>query len=139
MSSTRQKSKPAPDDYLRLVRDFPLKPIRSPRELEAAIDKLTELTLGGEMLRAGEHDYRDALAILVAEYEQNHAGLQLHTTPLQRLQFLVRESGMTVNQLGEIVGSQPMASLILSGKRELSKANIRAIAGYFKVNPGYFL
>jgi len=41
--------------------------------------------------------------------------------------------------LGKLVGGRAQASLILSGKRELSKATIRALADRFKVSPALFL
>jgi HTH-type transcriptional regulator / antitoxin HigA len=139
MSTTKKKAHFVDDDYLRLVRELPLKQIRNRIQLHAALAMLTDLTLRAEDLSDGEEDYRDALAILVHEFESARSPLQVRKTPLERLQFLVTESGMSVNDLGRIVGSQPMASLILSGNRELSKANIRALAAHFKVNPSYFL
>jgi antitoxin component HigA of HigAB toxin-antitoxin module len=42
-------------------------------------------------------------------------------------------------QLGELVGGRAQASLILNGKRELSKANIRALSDHFGLDAGYFL
>jgi antitoxin component HigA of HigAB toxin-antitoxin module len=35
--------------------------------------------------------------------------------------------------------SQPQASLILSGKRELSKANVKRLAAHFKLDAACFL
>ncbi len=47
---------------------------------------------------------------------------------------------MNGNDLGELLGSgKGMASLILNGKRELSKANIRVLADRFKVSAAAFL
>ena len=35
--------------------------------------------------------------------------------------------------------SQPLVSLMLNGKRELSKASIRKLAAHFRLEPSYFL
>ncbi|HTL28316.1 MAG TPA: hypothetical protein VL282_03815 [Tepidisphaeraceae bacterium] len=127
------------DDYLRLVRAHPLKKIRSKAELAAAIAALEPLALRGD-LSQGEEDYREALAVFVHAYESEQSSLgREKKTPLERLKFLVDESGMSVNDLGKVLGSQPAASLVLSGKRDLSKANIRALADHFKLNPGHFI
>ncbi len=46
---------------------------------------------------------------------------------------------MNVSDLGKVLGNKTAASLVLSGKRELSKAHIRKLAARFKVDPGLFL
>jgi antitoxin component HigA of HigAB toxin-antitoxin module len=52
----------------------------------------------------------------------------------------MEEHGLNTTSLGELLGSGPgQASLILNGKRELSKANIRTLADRFKVSPALFL
>ena len=47
---------------------------------------------------------------------------------------------MSAAQLRELLQcSQSLVSLILNGKRELSKDNIRRLANHFKLQPGYFM
>jgi antitoxin component HigA of HigAB toxin-antitoxin module len=46
---------------------------------------------------------------------------------------------MTVSELGRIVGSQSNASLILSGKRAISKRVMRLLGQHFGVPPGVFI
>jgi len=41
--------------------------------------------------------------------------------------------------MGKILGSQPLASLILHGKRNLTLTHIRKLAEYFKVEAAYFV
>ena len=46
---------------------------------------------------------------------------------------------MTPGALAKLLGcSQPLVSLILAGKRELSKANVKKLARHFKLDAGYF-
>jgi HTH-type transcriptional regulator/antitoxin HigA len=55
------------------------------------------------------------------------------------LKYLMQESGMTQADLARLLGNRAVASLILSGKRELSKTHIRKLAGHFRVSPALFL
>jgi antitoxin component HigA of HigAB toxin-antitoxin module len=61
------------------------------------------------------------------------------SSPVDRIKHLMRENDLTVSALGKILGSQPAASMVLHGKRELSKAQVRRLAEHFRLDPGYFL
>lgn len=127
------------DSYLELLQKFPPRPIRNPREYNRAANVLQNLFMR-EGLDQDQQGYADMLALLIEVYDRKHYDLGPDTrTPLQRLQSLVRESGTTVNDLGRILESQPIASMVLSGKRQLSKAHIRKLARHFKLDAGYFL
>jgi HTH-type transcriptional regulator/antitoxin HigA len=138
----RSAREPAADDYLDLVRRFPLRPIRSEADYDRALDILRDLIGRADRpgLTAGESDYADVLGRLVGEYDQRYSSiLKQKSSPLEILKYLMEESGMTTTGLGKLLGSGPgQASLILNGKRELSKANIRTLAERFKVSPALF-
>jgi len=88
-----------------------------------------------------EH-YLKTLEAVVESHDREHADPLLDaagSTPIARLRYLVESSGTTVTGLGRIIGSVPAASLILNGKRELSKEHIRKLAAHFKVRADYFL
>jgi antitoxin component HigA of HigAB toxin-antitoxin module len=52
----------------------------------------------------------------------------------------MRDHGMNTTQLGDLLGSgSGQASMILNGKRELSKANIRVLAARFNVSAGLLI
>jgi HTH-type transcriptional regulator/antitoxin HigA len=131
------------DDYLDLVRAFPLRLIRNLEEYNQAIDLLKGLVGRADDpgLTAGERDYTEALGQFVGAYESKHYPIASSLkTPLACLKYLMKESSMTTGELGELLGSgKGQASLILNGKRELSKANIRVLAERFKVSPALFL
>lgn len=61
------------------------------------------------------------------------------TTPLEVLRHLMESRGMTPAQLGDVLGSRPAATMVLKGRRQLSKAHIRAVAAHFCVSPAVFL
>jgi antitoxin component HigA of HigAB toxin-antitoxin module len=46
---------------------------------------------------------------------------------------------MTTADLGHIIGSQPYASTILAGKRQISKDNAKKLGERFKVGAGLFI
>ncbi len=142
MKTATAKPSRAVDSYLKLVRKFPLRPITTAAELETAHQVLRPLFLRDEsQLSAGESDYLGALALLVENYEQTHFSFPKNaSTPHERLRHLVQSAGMTPAELMKLLDiSQPQASLIQSGKRELSKANVKRLAAYFKLDAAYFL
>jgi HTH-type transcriptional regulator/antitoxin HigA len=95
---------------------------------------------GRDELNEGEQQYMDALAVLIKEYESTHHTCALPSAdPITLLKFLMNERKMSVSDLGRVIGSQPAASLILNGSRELSKAHIRKLAEFFAVSAGLFL
>jgi HTH-type transcriptional regulator/antitoxin HigA len=131
-----------PDDYLDLVRRFPLRPIRSAADHVQAVDILADLIGRADApgLTADESDYADVLGRLVRDYDKQHSSLrqQRKLTPIEALKCLMHEHDMNTIDLGRLVGGSGQASMILRGKRELSKANIRTLADRFKVNAGLF-
>jgi HTH-type transcriptional regulator/antitoxin HigA len=139
---TKTKKIVVADSYLKLIRRFPLRPLRDAGDYEIAIGVAETLYLRGEDdLDSGEHDYLDALDEFIAGYDRKHFSLgQDKRTPLERLKYILGESGTTASALREILGcSQSLVSMVLSGERDLSKDNIRALAAHFKIDAGVFL
>lgn len=127
--------------YLKLVRKLPLRVIHTESQCDSAIEMIQSLAIRGEEnLNRGEADYLDALSSLVESYEATHHpigpdGLRPH----ERLKWLADESKLSQTKLAKILGvGQPLASLILSGKRELTVSHIRSLSEYFHLNPRYF-
>src|SRR5262249_38713181 len=76
-------------EYFELVRHFPLRPIRSERELDHAIEVIDELIAREDRSRA-EDDYLDVLSDLVEKYESEHHPIP-DASPVEMLQFLIEE------------------------------------------------
>jgi len=72
---------------------------------------------------------------LIEEYDLDRDGI----TPLEALKTLLDANGMGASDLGRVIGSQSYASMILSGKREISKDNAKKLAERFKVDAGLFI
>lgn len=141
MSATVAKHR-GRDSYFDLVRDLPLRPIRSENELDRALAVLLKRVKSRpeQKMDAGERDYVEALTMLVQRFEEGRRRSSLpRLAPIDRLKFLMQEQGMNVSDLGRVIGSQPNASLILHGKRSMSKGQILKLAKHFAVSPALFM
>jgi HTH-type transcriptional regulator/antitoxin HigA len=127
--------------YLALIRKFPLRPLRSDADYEKAASVLDVLAVRPEgSLEPGEIDYLDTLTLLVQAYDSEHHEIMARTAdPLATLKYLMEQSGMRTTDLGRLLGSRGLASLILHGRRQLSKTHLRKLAEHFKVSPAVFL
>ena len=92
-------------------------------------------------LDADEEAYLQVLEALVERYDREHYPIDTEeVSPTQALQMLVEQAGMSVTQLGQLLGSKGEASELLSGKRkEPSKTQIAKFCARFKVDAGVFL
>lgn len=136
-TATRRKVQ---DSYLRLVKRFPLKTIKSQAEHDRCVAFLSQLAIQGSR-DEGTVQYMDTLGQLIEDYEKG-AGLQMdlsHLTPVDALRHLMEVHGLNVTGLGRLIGSQGTLSDVLSGRRQLSKAMIRKLADRFGVSPAIFL
>jgi HTH-type transcriptional regulator / antitoxin HigA len=130
-----------PRSYLRLMAEFPLRPIRKGSEYTRAAKIVHRLAMREGSLDAGEEAYLEVLEALVERYDTEHH--PIHTddvSPTRALRMLVEQAGMSVTELGELLGSKGAASELLSGKRkEPSKAQIVRLCARFKVDASVFL
>ena len=128
------------DTYLALVQEQPLRAVRTRRDYDAASMMIDRLAVRDD-LDEGEQQYLDAIEVLIEAYENRVApATPDRRTPLERLNAAMRASQTTPVQLRTILGgSQSMVSMILTGKRSLSKKAIAKLAEHFRLDPGYFL
>ena len=146
-STTLDRAAKSFDPYLKLIHRLPLRPIRSEADYGQASEVYSELADRAEArsLADGETEYMEVLGRLVNEYDESHSSLlreirENPITPLQALKVLLEENAMGNGDLAKLLGiGSGHASLILNGKRGLSKANIRILAERFRVNPSLFL
>lgn len=145
-TSTRPRPKKAPrplpdSGYLGLIRRFALRPLRTGDDYESAVRVLDSLvTRSEDSFGPGERDYLDTLTMLVEAYDEEHyAFAERKYDPLSMLKYIMQESGTTQADLGRLLGNRALASLILNGHPQLSKAYIRKLASHFRVSPALFL
>lgn len=128
-----------PTDYAGLVCLHPPRPLRDATDARDVEEILGEMA--GHAMTSDQHDYFDLLSDLLLRYQAGREPTRRsRRTPAQRLKYLMGQSGMTPTQLAALLGcSQPLVSLIMGGKRGLSRANVKKLARHFKLDAGYFL
>jgi HTH-type transcriptional regulator / antitoxin HigA len=128
----------AEDRYLDLIRQFPLRPLRTDADLDAAIAIIDGL-LDRPTLTTPEQDYLDVLSDLIEIYEAEMVPIQ-PVGDADLLRFLIEQHGVTQAALAD--GSaiaESTISEVLAGKRKLNRAQIAKLSRYFHVDPGAFL
>jgi HTH-type transcriptional regulator/antitoxin HigA len=130
-----------PRSYLALMGEFPLRPIKSGAEYDRAARVIHRLALREDRLDAGEEAYLEVLEALVERFDRGHEARFVEAvSPTLLLRSLVEQAGMSVTELGKLLGSKGAASELLSGKRkEPSKSQIAKLCARFKVDAGAFL
>lgn len=126
------------DRYLEWIREFPLRPIRSDRELNAALAVIDEL-LDQRHLTCEERDYLDVLSDLVERYERER-----HPMPPvsdgEMLRHLIEAKNVAQVQVARATGiAESTISAVLAGSRRLNREHIEKLARYFHVGPQAFL
>ena len=130
------------DSYFRLIREFPLRPLRREADIEAANRVALKLvaSVPEEEMDSGARDYLDALSVLIQDAEREMtAALARKVGAVELLKHLMEERGMSVSDLGRVIGSQPAASLVLADKRSVSRPQMRKLAEYFGLSPAAFM
>jgi HTH-type transcriptional regulator/antitoxin HigA len=122
--------------YFRLVRDFPLVHIRDREHLaqaQATIDRLLCRDLDD-----GEEAYLDVLTDLVDAYEEEHVTIP-DAPEADVLRELMAANRLSQPALAGAVGiAQSTLSAVLNRKRALTRSQVTALAGFFRVSPAVF-
>ena len=137
-TKTKAGNRRESDPYMALVRRLPLKPIKDDDEHERAVQIIGEL-IGGK-LDSGSSDYLDTLILLTNKYEdENHTPTGVDLSPQESLTAIMNANHMSQAEMGTVIGSESAVSMFLNGNRGLSKAQIKALVGRFRVDAGLFL
>lgn len=142
---TKAKLVRVSDDYLDLVKTFPLRPLRTEAEIDEATSIFSRLAGRLEPLSAGERDYMDAIEQFIDAYEAKRAKPAIlaedpFKTPTEILRYLVDQSALSVNDLARVLGlTHAAASMILSGKRAISRSNAVKLSRRFCVDVSAFI
>ncbi len=131
------------DDYLNLIKRFPLAPIKNNEQLKDATSLMKELSQPTRLsaLSDDESDYLDVLIDVIIKYERAHfKRLTKAMTPAKALQYLLEQSAISQSELARQTQTrQSHISEFIAGTRDLSKESIVKIARFFKVSPELFL
>ena len=138
MSATKEKRRhKISDSYLKLIKRFPLRSLRSDAELQQAIDVINGL-LDRWPLDEGEQDYLDVLSDLVEKYECEHHPIA-SASDSAMVRFLLQLRDLSQVELARQTGiAESTISAVLSGKRHFNRRHIGIIADFFHVEPTVF-
>jgi HTH-type transcriptional regulator / antitoxin HigA len=125
------------EEYLALVRAFPLAHIRDDAHLDAAVAVIDRLLDKGDRSPA-EEMYLDALTDLVETYEEAHVPIPVRSG-VDALRFLMEANDLRQVDLVPVLGRKSLVSEVLSGKRPLALTHIKKLADYFRVSPAVFI
>lgn len=127
---------PSSDEYLALVRAFPLVSIHDDAHLDAAVSIIDRLVDKAAHSPA-EEAYLGALTDLVETYENAHVVFPPQTG-VDALRSLMEENDLRQDDLAPVFGTQSIVSEVLSGKRKLTVTHIEKLSAYFHVSPAVF-
>src|SRR5438105_1838015 len=136
---TKARAEQTSDAYLELVRQYPLRPIRSEEELNRAMAMIHGL-LDRDRLDPAEEDDLDVLSDLVERYEDKAHPIETgDLSDAEMLKHLIEAKNVTQVEVARATGiAESTISELLAGKRKLSRAHIGKLAKYFHVSPSLF-
>jgi len=135
--AVKTTAKKGTDTYFRLVKEYPLAPIRDDADLanaQAVIDRLLERELD-----RGAQDYLAVLTNLVEAYEDEHVEIP-DASGKDVLRELMRANDLSQAKLAKEVGiTQSTISDLVNGKRPFTSEHVVALGRFFGVSPAAFL
>jgi HTH-type transcriptional regulator/antitoxin HigA len=114
------------------------KVIESDEEFDRMAELLEELTIPERELSPEEDALASLLEKLVVAYDDEHYPLP-DVEPHRMVRFLMEQRGLRQADLVPVLGSRAQVSDLVNGKRGISKAQIKKLAGYFGVSAELFL
>jgi HTH-type transcriptional regulator/antitoxin HigA len=103
-----------------------LKPIKTKKDYEAALERCYLLMQKDLKPDSAFSDELEVLSILVQEYEKKHFPVP-SPHPIDAIKYRLEQMGLDEKELNKILGGRSRKSEILSGKRKLSLAMIREL------------
>jgi HTH-type transcriptional regulator/antitoxin HigA len=102
-----------------------MRPIKTEKQYREAVARMDKLAVAPD---AEENEDLELLTILVMAYEAENVP-DLPLDPIEYLKASMANRGLDQSDLSKLLGSSSRAAEVLNGKRELSKAMIRTLAG----------
>lgn len=126
--------------YAELIAEFPLRPIRSERQLKQACDVAGRLALQRRLSRDAQ-DYLDVLSHIIEAYEDEHHAIDdSEVSARDMLAFLIENHNLTLKQLAHETGLAVSAvSALLRGDRDFTLEHVRRFSRRFAVDPRLFI
>jgi HTH-type transcriptional regulator / antitoxin HigA len=126
-----------PREYVHLLSEALPHVIHSDAENERS-SAVLETLLRKKKRTAEEKRLAELLTLLIEEYEEKPFALRHRAEPVDILRDLMDANGLRQVDLLDVFGTASVASEVLSGKRDLSKAHISKLSQRFHVSPALF-
>lgn len=107
-----------------------LKPIKSDKELNQALERINELW--GAKAKTAERDELEILSLLVEKYEEEQYPIP-PSDPVEAIKFMMDQNGLSRSDLQAYIGGSGRVSEILNRKRELTLAMIKRLHHGLKI------
>ena len=126
------------EKYTELLVKYQPKLIKTEEENEKALTIVEEL-MHRSNRTPEEDELYELLITLIEKFEQDYYNPNQATTPHSMLLFLMEQKGVKQSALVGIIGSKGVVSEVVNGKREISKAQAKALGDLFNVDAGLFI
>ncbi|MDZ4834704.1 MAG: transcriptional regulator [Candidatus Melainabacteria bacterium] len=120
--------------YERLIKRFPLRPIRDDEQNNSAAEICDMLLDRHDVLLQAERDYLEILSDLVTKYESRWDSDVPEMSPRELVQYLMEQNGLAQKDLVPEFGSASRISEFLKGERRLSLEQAKRVAERFSLN-----
>ncbi len=120
--------------YERLIKRFPLRPIRDDKQNDRAAEICDMLVDRIDSLNQAERDYLEVLTDLIAKYESRWDTEVAEMSPRKLIQYLMDQNGLAQKDLVPEFGSPSRVSEFLKGERRLSLEQTKRLAERFRLN-----
>jgi HTH-type transcriptional regulator/antitoxin HigA len=138
-SKSHANGNPLPPAYLRLVKRFRLRPVRSDDELDQATALVDALLSRKEPLLPEEEEYLEVLSDLIEQYENDQVAIP-DVSAADLLRFLIEQRHVTQQTVAREIGiANSTLSALLTDHRAMTRKHMEAFARYFGVAPAVFL
>ena len=107
-----------------------LKPIRSDRELDRALERIDELW--GAKPGTPQGDELDVLMLLIEKYEEVHFAIPV-SDPVEAIKFLMEQNDLSRKDLEPYIGARGRVSEVLSKRRGLTLPMIKRLHKGLKI------
>jgi HTH-type transcriptional regulator/antitoxin HigA len=124
--------------YARVLARVLPRVITSNQEHERLLAEVESLMDKGEHRTAEEDAALELMVRLIQNYEEEHHPLP-NPSPEEMLVYLMERRGLKQADLLPIFKSRGYISDVVNGKRAISKAHARQLAGFFKVSADLFI
>lgn len=123
--------------YSNLLSQYTPQVIETEEEYDRALAIAEKLTFAKN--RSPEEKALHKLVVtLIEAYEAENYPME-ESTPYEILQHLMESSGTRQADLVGVIGSSGVVSEVVNGKRNISKAQAKALGEYFKVSSNLFI